>query len=252
MPQLQDAYDRDCEDLTIGIRRNHQLDKIECQRWVERGEVSDIIGDFVEKQRIDLLVVGTHGRTGLQRLLKGSVAHEIFRWVHCPVLTVGPLSPGMNSSLQLKRMLFATDLSRESLASIPYLFTILHEWQTDLDVLYVCSAARFGHSELLGEFREKIATLLDGNDGHVQCQIIIGQPARSILDLAKRNKEDLIVLGLKPHRAFYGSPFWSQAHEIVRQARCPVLSVRSERFSDWQGGRLSPARPDPVLSRSSS
>jgi nucleotide-binding universal stress UspA family protein len=228
IPPLQDAYDRDCEELTIGLQRNHQLDNIDCRRWVERGEVSEIVGNFVHKQQIDLMVVGTHGRTGLQRLLRGSVAHEIFHCVHCPVLTVGPLSPGTDSQLQLKRMVFSTDLSRESLASIPYLLTILQEWHAELDVVHVCSAARFGHSELLDEYRSKIeAPLIGKSDATVRCHLIIGEPAPAVLDLANRKKSDLIVLGLKPHSALYSSPFWSQAHEIVRHARCPVLSVRA-------------------------
>ncbi len=228
MSPIEDAYSRDCEDLAIDLEKNHHLNGIECRRWVERGEVTEVVRNFVEKQHIDLLVVGTHGRTGLERLVKGSVAHQIFHCVRCPVLTVGPLSPGTTAPIQLKRMLFATDLSRESMASVPYLLTILKGWQVELDVLHVCSAAQFGHAELLDTFRDRIRRLVSGNEpSSVRCQMAIGDPARRILECAADNRSDLIVLGLKPHRALYGSPFWSHASEIVRSAKCPVLSVRS-------------------------
>jgi nucleotide-binding universal stress UspA family protein len=61
--------------------------------------------------------------------------------------------------------------------------------------------------------------------------LVPGEPSPAVLDFAGQNKEDLIVLGLDNHRSLYEGPPLSHAYEIVRQARCPVLSVRSARVS---------------------
>jgi len=61
----------------------------------------------------------------------------------------------------------------------------------------------------------------------IRYHVLPGKPAATVLAFARENKEDLIVLGLDRHRSLYSGPSLSQAYEIVRQARCPVLNVRS-------------------------
>lgn len=53
-----------------------------------RGDAATRILEFVEREKVDLIVMGSHGRTGLSRLLMGSVAEEVVRKAKCPVLTV--------------------------------------------------------------------------------------------------------------------------------------------------------------------
>ncbi|MGA8111212.1 MAG: universal stress protein, partial [Acidobacteriaceae bacterium] len=165
MPALADAADRDYDHLIARLQRDHRLDGIEVHRWVEQGEVPDLAGAFVRDRHIDLLIVGTHGRTGLQRLLLGSVAQQIFHSVRCPVLTVGPRAPGTGPQLQLRRVLFATDLSRESLAAVPYVLTAVEEWHTALDVLHVCKSGNPGHRGVMERLAADLAYDLAGHNG---------------------------------------------------------------------------------------
>jgi nucleotide-binding universal stress UspA family protein len=226
--QIEEASNRECKELSARIHNGHQLSGLDCRRWVERGEVFDVVGRFVKDQSIDLLVIGTRGRSGVARLVLGSVAQAIFHCVRCPVLTVGPQAPGTTMNLQLERILFATDLSRQSLEAIPYVRTAMRAWHTKLDVLHVCTDAHSGHAELLNAVQKRIGEVYDGIEpGSTKCNLTIGEPAKSVLDFAARNKENLIVLGLKAHRSLYSSPFWSDAYTIVRNATCPVLSIRS-------------------------
>ena len=92
----------------------------------------------IEADDVDLIVLGTHGRTGAEKLLLGSVAEEIFRRSPVPVLTIGP---GVRSSThnagRFRRVLFATDLSPESLAAAPYAITLAQENQARLALLLV-------------------------------------------------------------------------------------------------------------------
>lgn len=227
-PSLEQAADRECQKLIAGFQKIPQLGEVKCRRWVEQGEVPEVVSGFVENQHINLLVVGTRDRSGIERMLLGSAAEQVFHCARCPVLTVGPVSPGASVELKLKRVLFATDLSRESLEAIPYVISAVHEWHTELDVLHVCAEPNGGYPELISELRDRLDSLLNRNE-HVllEYHLAVGRPSQRVLSFTKENKVDLIVLGLKAHRSPYSTPVWSEAHEIVRRAICPVLSVRS-------------------------
>jgi nucleotide-binding universal stress UspA family protein len=219
--------------MVARLSRDHRLDGIEYRRWVEQGEVAEVAGAFVRDEHIDLLIVGTHGRSGVPRMLLGSVAQQIFQSVRCPVLAVGPRAPGAGEHLQLHRVLFSTDLSRESLAAVPWVLTAVREWHTELDVLHVCPSGNPAHRETMEHLRADLERDLNrdqasGGDGaSPHCNLVAGKPAACVLDFAGRHREDLIVLGLESQRALYDGPAWSHAYEIVRQAPCPVLSIRA-------------------------
>jgi nucleotide-binding universal stress UspA family protein len=225
LPALSEAADRDCHSLLARLRDQHRLDGIDCRLWVEQGEITERAGAFVRDRRIDLLILGTHGRSGLPHLLLGSVAQQIFQCVPCPVLTVGPRSPGAGPNLQLHRILFSTDLSPQSLAAVPFVVTAAREWHAQVDLLHVCASRDDAHLAAIKQLRTDLDRCLDG--AHPQENILAGNPADCVLAFTAAHHDDLIVLGLKPRRALYNGRLWSHAYEIVRRAPCPVLSVRS-------------------------
>src|SRR5665213_1968396 len=90
----------------------------------ESGKVWETISRIIVEKKIDMLVLGTRGRTGLEKVLMGSVAEEIFRQSVCPVLTVGPrVTVKSRNAAQLSHILYATDFSSQSLAAAPYAIT---------------------------------------------------------------------------------------------------------------------------------
>jgi nucleotide-binding universal stress UspA family protein len=94
--------------------------------------------ETINEKNIDLIVIGTRGRTGIGRTLLGSVAEEIFRRAPCPVLTVGPhISKDTNRRLEMKEILYATSLSPESLKALPYAVSLAQEHQARHTVLHV-------------------------------------------------------------------------------------------------------------------
>ena len=227
MVQLDELAERDCEDLMGRLHAAHNLDNIKHRIWNLYGEVS-MFGDFVRDQNIDLLVLGTSGRTGISKLLLGSVAEQIFHCVSCPVLTVGPSSRGAASQLALKNVLFATDLSPQSTAALPYVLAAAKGWRAAIDVLHVCAPDHSDSEHRMEAYRRRIDALTAGEPRcSIRYHVVPGEPSAAVLDFAGQNNEDLIVLGLDNHRSLYDGPPLSHAYEIVRQAPCPVLSVPS-------------------------
>lgn len=228
MVPLDDLAERDCENLIARLHARHSLDNTEYRCWNLNGEISAVFGDFVRDQNIDLLVLGTRGRSGLSKLILGSVTEEIFHCVSCPVLTVGPWSRGAASRLELKNVLLATDLSPQSTAALPYVFSAAKAWSARVDVVHVYSPASSDCEPRMDAYRRRLDALKASEPWlPIRYHAVPGAPAPAVLDFARRTKQDLIVLGLDNHRSLYEGPSVSHAYEIVRQARCPVLNVRS-------------------------
>ena len=101
------------EGTGVLARRRHSF-------LVESGGVADVVAETVQKCRIDLVVVGTHGRGGMTTLLMGSAAEEILRRVTCPVLTIAPHVPQAPAAFKFRRILYATDYQPGSLHALPH------------------------------------------------------------------------------------------------------------------------------------
>jgi nucleotide-binding universal stress UspA family protein len=204
-----------------------------------RGKVSDALARIIEGREIDLLVLGTHGRAGVRKLVMGSVAEEIFRRAACPVLSVGPnVACKPNGETQFHRILFATDFSEESLAALPYAISLAEEDQAQLAMLHVIEQPAAGMVDL----EAVTAYLMCCLKGlvppeaelwcHAECLLEFGRqfagPAERILEIAGDRAADLIVLGVRPVRGKLGlaAHMASTTAQILTQAACPVLTMR--------------------------
>ena len=85
---------------------------------------------------MDLLVIGTTGRTGLGKVLLGSVAEEAIRESSCPVLAVGPRAPS-DENVHVQNILYATDFSTDSLLAAPYALSFAEKFRARLSLLHV-------------------------------------------------------------------------------------------------------------------
>jgi nucleotide-binding universal stress UspA family protein len=206
---------------------------------VERGfAVWPVLERAIKEHTIDLVVLGTHGRTGTQKLLLGSVAEEIFRRSPVPVLTIGPwVRNGAHNDARFHRVLFATDFTAESLAALPYAVSIAQENQARLFFLHVIRT----HGQDEKEMPNKLSaanTLYELNemvpkDAELWCRpeaiVEHGKPAERILEAAKQRGADLIVLGVRDAAGRLGAATHLErttAHKVVAHAPCPVLTVR--------------------------
>jgi nucleotide-binding universal stress UspA family protein len=192
----------------------------------------------MENCSADLIVLGTHGRTGAQKFLLGSVAEEIFRRSSVPVLTIGPhVHSGTHNGAKFHRVLFATDFTPESLAAAPYALSLAQENKARLLLLHVVRDHEQRKEEALGE--SSVANImyklndLVPNEAEQWCRpetvVEFGDPAERIVGAAKARGADLIVLGVRGAAGHLGAATHLErttAHKVVAHAACPVLTVR--------------------------
>ncbi|MGA7293426.1 MAG: universal stress protein [Terriglobales bacterium] len=206
-----------------------------------RGKVAEAIAGIIKKQKIDVLVLGTHGRTGLGKLFAGSVAEEIFRQAPCPVLSIGPhVATKRDSQIRFQHVLFATDFSPGSLAALPYAIYVAEEDRAELDLLHVVEQPAAGivdieavNASLMHRLKALVADEPEPSC-HAGCLIEFGRqfalPSERILDVAEDRSADLIVLGARSAQGKLGlvTHLASTAAQILTHAACPVLTVRAE------------------------
>ncbi|MGA7293425.1 MAG: universal stress protein [Terriglobales bacterium] len=203
------------------------------------GKVWEELCHIMVEHDIDLLVVGTHGRTGAKKLLMGSIAEKIFRQSPCPVLTVGPkaIHPRKNGA-EFDHILLATDLGVESETAASYAISLAHEHQATLSLLHVVarpeqeepemgSADSESNSDRLIEQLRKLATQHIDVSCHSQYFVQSGPPAERILYFAETHGVDLVVMGLHPHGVMSSvTHLHTTAQHVVAHAGCPVFTVR--------------------------
>jgi nucleotide-binding universal stress UspA family protein len=192
---------------------------------LDNGDIWSVLQGFIEQHSVDVLVVGTTGRSGLGKVLLGSVAEEAIRESPCPVLTVGPKTPE-DVAIRLRNILYATDFSTDSLVAAPYAFSLAEKFQARLTLLHVIPSlpeSPYLDAQLarvrLGEIASAHAPLATAPDVVVEME----SPANMILKVARDPEADLVVIGARGAGALprLASHFGSIAHKVVSHARIP-------------------------------
>lgn len=213
------------------IARTDGLEGIPHETLLGHGEVAEEVNKIVKDHQIDLLVLATHGRRGLRRFLLGSVAEEVWRTAECPVLTVGPHALERPAKeIMFRQILYPTDLSAESFAAAPFALSFAMEYDARLTVLHVVPAAIRTSARLLARaFRDELKEVFPSEAEHwcePDCIVESGDPAETILRIAKERKADLIVLGVRSPEALAHQRVSNVAYPVVAGSDCPVLTVR--------------------------
>ena len=206
---------------------------------IERGAaVWPVLSEVLKQREIDLIVLGTHGRTGVQKLLLGSSAEQVFRRAHVPVLTIGPeVQRGTHNGGRFRCVLFATDFNGVSTAAAPYAVSFAQENQSRLLLLHVLPKPKPGKPERDGkrsiaEALHQLQELVPA-EAELWCRpeamVQHGDPTEQILAAANQCGADLIVLGVRGMDRLAGAATRvdrAVTYQVVVQARCPVLTVR--------------------------
>ena len=211
---------------------------------LEEGEAVDEILKVAQKLPAQLVVMGTHGRRGFERLVLGSVAEKVLRKATCPVMTVtlGPEEAETSHDALFKRILCPIDFSTCSTKALEYALSLAKEADAQLTLLHVLEAQLEEAGEMaafaLNEYRDFLKrNALERLQQAVpeearawcrpECLVASGRSYRQILNVAKEQDADLIVMGVQGRNAVDLALFGSTTHHVVRDARCPVLTIRS-------------------------
>ncbi len=215
-------------------RLNEQLQGIEHEVVIGEGNLWEVLSNLISEKEIDLVVVGTRGRTGFGKTLLGSVAEQILRQSRCPVLTVGPhVNPWSDEYVKMREIVYATDLATDTPVAAPYAISLAQENQAHLVLLHVIEHPKPGDlvdsPEGVNLKARKLQQLVTEQAG-LWCEptyiVEQGPAAEKILDVAKRRRTDLIVLGARPAKGLATHLNMGTVHKVVSQATCPVLTVR--------------------------
>ena len=193
----------------------------------------------------DLLVVGSHGRSGFQRLFLGSVTEKVIRKATCPTLVVPPRAADVppDAPVQFKRILCAIDFSESALSALAYAFNLAEEADAHLTLLHVIEmppelrenplAPDFDidriHAAAEAQARRRLQDLIPDqarNYATVDTAVVEGGAYRRVLQRAAEEQADLIVMGVHGRSAIDRLVFGSTTHHVIRAATCPVLIVR--------------------------
>lgn len=230
-----------------------QLSTFATAEGAERGRITvalregvDIDAEILEaadQMKPDLIVMGTHGRGGFQHLMLGSVAEKVLHKTRWPTLTVPPKAPDAvpPGPVPFTRILCAVDFSECSIRALEYARSLVPGDGVQLDVLTVVQlipmyetigAVPLYYPGLLDDLKVDVARQLDlliarSAPSARDRFVTVGSPYREILRVAEERKAELIVLGAYSHGAVGHMFFGSTTNHVVRQARSPVLTVRT-------------------------
>jgi len=216
--------------------------------YLRHGETCTVLSEIIAEQQVDLVIAGTHGRTGLGKLVMGSIAEEILRRASCPMLTVGPkvvgtVTPTLRrdrelppAQINIHQILYATDFKQESVEAVSHAVSLAREFRARLALLHVIEDYGDHLHERPGpidDVLQKLQGLVADDAGLRYPPEILAQfgvPAESILQAASEREADLIVLGVRPANGHLGAATHlsrAVAHKVIVGATCPVLTVRN-------------------------
>ena len=239
----EDAHNEAKEKLE---QISSHFETIPHRNYVRHGVVWKNLAQIIEQNEIDLVVVGTHGRTGIGKLLLGSVAESILRHAPCPVLTVGPKVSGRAKlpafqnqgsdlapvELEIRQVLFATNFVNSAVRVAQEAAWLAEEFHSRLTLMHVMEDyTRLGSKpEPVEESLQKLRELIPKRS---ELQYIpetlveFGNAPLRILRTAEERAADIIVLGARAYADIAATHLpWSAAHLVIAQAHCPVLTIR--------------------------
>lgn len=197
------------------------------------GDIPFVLSELMRSLAIDLVVLGTHGRSGVKKVLLGSVSEEIVYSAHCPVLTVGPdVSRKSMVELMFGRILCATNLLPGSANALAYSLWLAQQEHASLIVLHIPKMPSDRRSAPPEAESDSVLVRLEHlvpRDVGISVKFIveIGTPAERILYEAEHQGADLIVMGSHhtSHPRVAAHLPWVIDHQVLCHAGCPVLTV---------------------------
>jgi len=242
LTELQNRIKKFAQEETARIVGAEPVD---WEPLISVGHVADELGRLAQEQGADLVVAATHGRSGLKRLILGSVTERLIRTLPCPLLVVqspeaGLAQPG-SREVRFKRLLVGCDFSPDSELAVEFGFHLARRFQAELHLVHVivpsvleelikpAGPQKEARPDVRAELKTRLAALAagEGRSGtSTMTALLAGDPPEELVKYAALHETDLMILGVRgrtlAEKLFVGST----TDRVVRRAPCPVLAVR--------------------------
>lgn len=241
-----EQQDRMAEYAQEQLKQLFEKESIEWEPLVSIGHTADEIARIVEKKRIDIAVSATHGRSGLKRLLLGSVTERLMRTISCPLLIIkeqGGDASGMKRTVfPPRRILVGCDFSDDSELAFQYGLAMAQEFEAELHLVHVVeppvyqnvlfsdvSSGLYNRDAMMEELSEKLEQMVP-DEARNWCDLTTalreGKPDEELTRYADINDADLVAVGVRGHGLVETLFVGSTTDRMARRSPCPVLSVR--------------------------
>lgn len=223
---------------------------------VRIGRAADETLKVAAEQQVDLILIATHGRDGLDRFRLGSVADKIIRNAVCPTLVVGPNVKSQLAPYGVKRILVPLDGSGLAEEALNIAHWIATQEKADIDLVRVISVTPVSYDESMGFYSTDLLTAMEDAantylarmaDGlkpiNAQTALLVGNAGEQILEYMKERPADLVVLASRGRSGLLRAALGSVADRMLH-GPCPVLILRLEeevksRLLEAAGGRAA-------------
>ena len=205
---------------------------------VGQGTPADMISRLASEQHADMVITATHGKAGFKRILLGSVTEKLIKTLHCPLLVLPPqeheLIPPAAFEIKLKKILVGCDFSPDSKLAFDYGLSLAQEFQAELHLSHVIKPSLYKRErEGINQLRDRLEKKLDGMVPEAsrdwctaKTALLDGEPYMALMDYAREQEMDMIVLGIRGHTLLEKLLVGSTTDRLIRHASIPVLAVR--------------------------
>jgi nucleotide-binding universal stress UspA family protein len=200
--------------------------------------------DYAEKENISLIVLATHGRTGISRWALGSTANKVVRASKCPVLLIRAKTD-VSKSVHLGKILVPLDGSKQSEAVLPYIENLASKLKTKVILLHVIAQPYHVYAGTEGvvevpytkeelkmkeadakNYLERAAKVLTGKGVRMSTQVEMGEPAEEIIKAEREISADIVAMSTHGHSGFGRWEHGSITDKVLHAGNTPLLLVR--------------------------
>lgn len=222
---LNADLDADKEQINQLVLSEPGLSQLRPSITVAYAEAKNLINQVSREEKIDLIVVGSHGASGLERLALGSVAEAVLHQARCPVLIVGPQCKP--EQYPFRSILFATDLKTTGLRGAQYATGLAERFHSKLTLLHVMKEQPMPHVHQAEPIQNLQRLIPPDAEYYCKARVRVeyGKAAEVIAAVAESESASLIVIGLREHVLGDHAP-WSTVAQLTREVKTAVLGVR--------------------------
>jgi nucleotide-binding universal stress UspA family protein len=236
------------EEVTEQVR-GHIKEHAEVRAIVLPGEPAEQIIDYAWRHKVGLIIMASHGRSGITPWATGSVANKVLNATRVPVLLIKVVKPPQRvpGKPLLNRILLPLDGSEAGEAAVPYIQELINRLESEVILFGVVPAGQ--HARTVGgldfilypeqhlklfkaearEYLDRVYHRLSGGKAAVRVELKVGDITREIIKFAEEINASLIAISSHGHSGIEKWVFGSIAHKILQTSNTPILVVRAPR-----------------------